>query len=105
MHRQHLAAVLVLAGFAGTLAASPSMGQIPGQIPLPDVRPEFLVNTFTSGSQRFPAVAASASGGLWVVWEERGELPYGIKGRRFAPSGAPLGPELWLSQDFETDRP
>ncbi|MBW8877812.1 MAG: hypothetical protein JF614_22825 [Acidobacteria bacterium] len=99
MRSQHLAAALVL---AGALAASPS----PGQIPLPDVRAEFLVNTFTSGSQGFPAMAVSASGVLWVTWEESGEPPFGIKARRFDPSGASLGPELWLNPVPETfDRP
>ena len=93
--RTQLATALIL---AGALAASPSMGQIP----LPDARPEFVVNTFTRDSQRHPAVAASASGVLWVAWEEDGEPPFGIKARRFDPSGAPLGPELWLNPVPET---
>src|SRR5436309_9198938 len=89
MYCKHFAAALVL---AGALAAVPAVGQPP----LPDVKPEFVVNTFTQGNQTFPAVAASPDGTLWITWFENGQPPFGIKARRFAPSGSPLGPELWV---------
>ncbi|HEX3553403.1 MAG TPA: hypothetical protein VIA62_09255 [Thermoanaerobaculia bacterium] len=88
MHRKRFAAALFLAG----ALAVPAMGQPP----LPDVKPEFVVNTFTAGNQTLPAVAASPDGTLWITWFEAGQPPFGIKARRFAPSGSPLGPELWV---------
>src|SRR5436309_1045755 len=95
MYCKHFAAALVL---AGALAAVPAVGQPP----LPDVKPEFVVNTFTQGNQTFPAVAASPDGTLWITWFEAGQPPFGIKARRFAPSGSPLGPELWVHAGLST---
>ena len=56
--------------------------------------PEFRVNTYTPGYQFAPSVAADPTGNFVVVW---GDYPYGppsVLGRRFAPSGAPLGFEF-----------
>ncbi|HEX4965596.1 MAG TPA: hypothetical protein VF173_32600 [Thermoanaerobaculia bacterium] len=90
--RTPLTAALILAG--SLLMVSTAHGQSP----LPDVRPEAVINTFTTGDQTAPAVAASASGTVWITWLEQGEPPYGLKARRFDGSGAPLGPEIWVSK-------
>jgi hypothetical protein len=57
---------------------------------------EFLVNTYTTGSEGAPAVAASASGEFLVVWS--GTLQdgsnTGILGQRVGPTGTLIGPEF-----------
>ena len=60
------------------------------------VGPEFRVNTYTTGSQVRPSVAADTSGNFVVVWESDSEdgSSYGIFGQRYASSGAPLGLEF-----------
>jgi hypothetical protein len=58
--------------------------------------PEFRVNTFTTGSQHEPRVAAGSSGDFVVVWTSEaqdGSAP-GVFGQRYASSGAPLGGEF-----------
>ena len=57
--------------------------------------PEFRVNTFTTGYQGLPAVAADLSGNFVVVWESGQDgAGDGIFGQRYASTGAPLGPEF-----------
>src|SRR5258706_3320245 len=70
------------------------------QSPLPDVQPEFVVNTVTAGNQTAPAVAASASGTVWIAWIDEGQQPPGIKARRFDPSSSPLGPAISVHASF-----
>jgi hypothetical protein len=60
------------------------------------VGPEFRVNTYTTGNQYRPSVAADPSGGFVVVWQS---LPqdgsdHGVYAQRYAGSGTPLGPEF-----------
>ena len=58
--------------------------------------PEFRVNTYTTGNQYLPAVAADAAGNFVVVWgsEQYASLGRDIFGQRFASNGTPLGPEF-----------
>ena len=58
--------------------------------------PEFRVNTYITGSQRYPAVAASGPGDFVVVWEDQTQDGYfwGLFGQRYAATGVPLGPEF-----------
>jgi hypothetical protein len=58
--------------------------------------PEFLVNTYTTGNQLFPSVAADSSGNFVVVWTSdlQDGSSLGVFGQRYASSGAPLGPEF-----------
>jgi hypothetical protein len=61
------------------------------------VGPEFRVNMFTTGIQRYPSVATGATGGNFVVvWASGGQdgSGFGIFGQRYASTGAPLGPEF-----------
>jgi hypothetical protein len=60
---------------------------------------EFRVNQTTAGAQEQPAVAMDEDGGFVVVW--RSETPVTFQsrifGRRFDPTGAPLGDEFAVS--------
>jgi hypothetical protein len=58
--------------------------------------PEFQVNTYTTHFQIYPSVAGGAGGSLIVVWYsafQDGSV-FGITGRRYDNTGAPLGPEF-----------
>ena len=56
---------------------------------------EFRVNTYTTGDQGYPSVAADSTGGFVIAWQsDQGGLDSGIFGQRFASSGGPLGPEF-----------
>jgi len=57
------------------------------------VGPEFQVNTYTTGSQGRPSVAAAANGSFIVVWQslDQDGSNYGVFGRRYDASGTPLG--------------
>ena len=58
--------------------------------------PDFAVNTFTTGSQAYPAVASDASGNFVVVWQSDGQdgAYAGIFAQRFEP-------DLIFRDDFE----
>jgi hypothetical protein len=57
---------------------------------------EFQVNTYTTGEQSGPAVAADGAGNFVVLWHSIGQDggEYGVFGQRFDSSGAPLGGEF-----------
>ena len=56
---------------------------------------EFRVNSFTSGDQFLPSVAADSAGNFVVVWNDLRSEPnagsFGIAGQRYASDGTPLG--------------
>src|SRR5687768_1984812 len=54
---------------------------------------EFRVNT-AEMSFTTPSVAADAAGNFVVIWHASVLAPLGVKGQRFANSGAPLGNEF-----------
>ena len=60
------------------------------------VGPQFRVNSYTTGAQGFPSVAADASGNFVVIWESSDQdgSDSGIFGQRYASSGASLGAEF-----------
>jgi len=60
---------------------------------------EFQINAYTTGSQRFPSVGSDPTGNFVVVWMSYGRDGdgYGVSGRRFAASGAPLGGEFQVN--------
>jgi hypothetical protein len=57
------------------------------------------VNTYTTGTQAGPAVAADGAGNFVVVWQSAGQdgPGYTVFGRRFDAAGAPLGGEFQVS--------
>lgn len=83
----HGLAILILsAGTGGALA------QLLG--------PEFPVNTYTTGSQASPQVAANGTGKFVVVWESDGQDGdgSGIFGQRFDADQLPVGGEFQVNQ-------
>ena len=61
--------------------------------------PEFQVNTYETGYQRFPAVAADGSGNFVVVWESDCAYCFNgsVFGQRFNPAGSPVGSEFQVN--------
>jgi hypothetical protein len=57
---------------------------------------EFRVNTYTTGNQFYPSVAADSSDNFVVTWSSLGQdgSGYGIYGQRYDSAGSPLGPEF-----------
>jgi hypothetical protein len=57
---------------------------------------EFQVNTYTTGSQDYPAVAADAAGNFVVVWDSYyvDGSARGIVGQRYDAAGVPRGSEF-----------
>jgi len=60
---------------------------------------EFPVNTYTTGTQRFPSVAMDADGDSVVVWESAGQdgSGYGIYGQQFDSAGTKVGEEFQIN--------
>jgi hypothetical protein len=60
---------------------------------------EFRANAYTTGSQALPSVAADASGGFVVVWDDTGRdgAAFGVFGRRFVSQGLPEGDEFQVN--------
>src|SRR6185295_20054328 len=63
---------------------------------------DFQVNTYTTGDQSVPKVAASGDGSFVLAWSS--DDSYGsdtsstsVQARRYAPDGVPLGPEFQVN--------
>jgi hypothetical protein len=56
------------------------------------------LNTYTTGGQNFPRIAADQLGGFVVVWESNGQAhsDYSVFGQRLDASLNPLGPEFQI---------
>lgn len=89
----HSKFVFVFAALTVTLAARAQTPDAAGS--------EVQVNSYTTGSQEKPAVAALAEGGFVVVWQSDGS--YGtdpaasIQGQRYASDGSPLGGQFQVN--------
>jgi hypothetical protein len=59
---------------------------------------ETVLNAFTPGDQLSSSVAARGVAGFVTVWEDRGDLPGGVKMRFLTPAGAPQGDEVWVDK-------
>jgi hypothetical protein len=59
---------------------------------------EFLVNTYTTGSQYAPVVGVAPDGDFVVVWESDGQDGRDIFARRFDAAGMPLAPEFQVNE-------
>src|ERR1700681_2176943 len=86
---------------AGLLAAL--LGAVPafGFSPLAVVyynTTETVINAFTQGEQSAPSVAAQGAAGFVAVWEEKGDLPGGVKMRFLDTAGATRGDEVWIDK-------
>lgn len=62
--------------------------------------PEFQVNTYTTGAQSRPQVAASPAGEFVVTWASAGQdgSGSGIFGQRFDAADSPMGTEFLVNQ-------
>jgi hypothetical protein len=63
---------------------------------------EFQVNTFTTGYQRYPSVAADAAGDFVVVWQSYGSYGtdtsgYSVQGQRYDSGGSAQGAEFQVN--------
>ena len=60
---------------------------------------EFQVNTYTTGFQRYPAVAADGTGEFMVVWNSTGQdgSDVGVFGQRYDSAGLPVGGEFQVN--------
>jgi|KBSSwiStaDraftv2_1062776.scaffolds.fasta_scaffold42636_3 hypothetical protein len=62
------------------------------------VGPEFQVETYTTGLQGYPSVAADASGDFVVVWASETPGPFpAVFGQRYSSTGVPLGPQFQVN--------
>ena len=69
---------------------------------------QFLVNSYTTGYQRYHVAAAAPDGGFLVVWSGEGtEDTNGVYGRRFTAAGVPAGPDFPINDftSFDQSRP
>ena len=87
------------------LAASPPAG---AQAPVP-AGAEFQVNTYTTGFQDRPSVAADADGDFVVVWESDGSSGtdtsgYSIQGQRYASDGSTQGAQFQVNTYTTSDQ-
>jgi hypothetical protein len=66
--------------------------------------PEFLVNSYTTGGQEDPDIAASGFGGFVVVWhgDNPDESSSGISGQRYDSAGLSIGGEFQVNS-YTTD--
>jgi hypothetical protein len=60
---------------------------------------EFQINAYTTSFQTNPSVASDANGNFVVVWHSFGQdgSGYGVFGRRFSATAAPLGSEFRIN--------
>ncbi len=63
---------------------------------------QFLVNSYTTGSQREPDVALAPDGSFQIVWRSDGSVgndssSSSIQGRRFASDGTPAGNQIQVN--------
>lgn len=67
---------------------------------------ELEVNTYTSGRQRYPAIAASANGDVLVAWVSslQDGSSNGVFARRFGGDGRPIGSAFQVNTYTESDQ-
>ncbi len=67
--------------------------------PLP-IGADFQINSYTTNSQRYPAVTTDADGNFVVVWDSYGSSGAGgwsAQGQRFSGAGVPLGAQFQVN--------
>ena len=90
---RHAFAVLLLTAAVGPLQA--------GSTPLA-VGPQFQVNSYTTSSQRVPAIASDADGDFVVVWDSNGASggdtsASSVQGQRYSAAGVPQGAQFQVN--------
>lgn len=71
--------------------------------------PEAQINTYTTGDQRTPDVAADREGNFLVVWRSEGSSGNdnsgkSIQGRAYASNGLPVGPDFQINTYTTNDQ-
>jgi hypothetical protein len=66
---------------------------------------EFLVNSYTTGSQVYPDVAADAAGNFVVVWSGASGLDDRVFGQRYASTGEAVGTEFQVNTYTTSSNP
>lgn len=61
------------------------------------------VNVAVAGDQRLPSIAFDAAGNSIIVWSSRPDDEVKILGRRYNPTGAPLGGEFVVDDNLSDD--
>jgi hypothetical protein len=75
-------------------------GEVPAQVS--PRAPEFQVNSYTTGNQANPAVAADASGSFVVAWSSPGSAGtdasgFGVQAQLYDAAGVPVGGEFQVN--------
>jgi hypothetical protein len=65
---------------------------------------EFKVNTFTTGVEIYPAVAADPQGNFIVVWQTLSGGSFGVYGQRYDAAGASQGGEFLVNTYITSDQ-
>jgi hypothetical protein len=83
---------------AGMALAAAAMASVPVQAQV-KAGPEFRANTYTTGTQRNPGLAAQANGDFIVTWSSSlGDgAGYGVFGQRYVRDGSPKGGEFLIN--------
>ncbi len=92
----------------GSSGSDTSDTSIQGQLYLSDgsaFGSQFQVNSYTTDSQKSPAVAVAANGDFVVVWYRRGYLSNqrSVQGQRFSSDGSSLGSQFQVNS-YNTNR-
>jgi len=102
---EHGEFVVAWASYASSVGDDSSSFSIQGQRFSSNGSPvgaQFQINTYTTSSQDYPAVARDDQGGFVVVWRSTGSsfddtLDWSIQGQRFASNGAPVGSQFQVN--------
>jgi hypothetical protein len=85
------------AGLLVTLLSAVPAFSFPLQV-VPFTTTETVINAFTQGEQSGPSVAARGAAGFVAVWEDKGDLPGGVKMRLLDVAGLPQGDEVSIDK-------
>jgi hypothetical protein len=78
------------------LGVVPAFGFPLQVVPFPST--DTVINAFTQGEQSSPSVAARGADGFVAVWEDKGDLPGGVKMRFLDAAGKPQGGEVSIDK-------
>lgn len=97
-HGSAAVVIVVAVQIVGAGGSRPAAAQL--------LEPEFVVNSYTTGTQRQPAVAAHDAGEFVVVWTDEDQTGAGwdLFGQRFDAAGEPAGGEFRVNGFTTSDQ-